>query len=65
MKLTLLPKYDNSRLKRVSTFIYHNAAKIIFHARQIVVKVQETVVDVINITIKNIKEIDFKKQFLK
>jgi hypothetical protein len=64
-KLVLPQEYNNSRLKKVSTFVYHNAAKIISHARQLVVKVQESAIDVVSATIENIKKYDFKQHFLK
>jgi len=64
-KLVLPQEYNNSRLKKVSSFVYHNAAKIISHARLIVVKVQESAIDVITTTIENIKKYDFKQHFLK
>jgi hypothetical protein len=64
-KLVLPQEYNNSRLKKVSTFVYHNAAKIISHARQLVVKVQESAINVVTATIENIKKFEFKQHFLK
>jgi len=64
LKLVLPQEYNNSRLKKVRTFVYHNAAKIIYHARAFVVKVQENAIDIISTTIENIKKTDFKLHFL-
>lgn len=65
LKLVLPQEYNNARLKRVSTFVYHNAAKVISHARQYIVKLQENAVDVIRTTIKNIRNSNFELHFLK
>lgn len=65
LKLVLPQEYNNARLKRVSTFVYHNAAKIISHARQCFVKVQESATDVIKSTIENIRKNNFGLLFLK
>lgn len=65
LKLVLPQEYNNARLKRVATFVYHNAAKIIFHARQCSVKVHESAINVIQATINNIKKNNFRLHFLK
>ena len=63
LKLVLPQEYHNSRLKRVSTLVYHNAAKIISHARQTIVKVHENAIDVIKTTIENIKKFNLESHF--
>lgn len=65
LKLVLPQEYNNSRLKRVSTLVYHNAAKIISHSRQTIIKVHESAIDVIKTTIENIKKFNLESYFFK
>jgi len=65
LKLVLPQEYNNARLKRVTSFVYHNAAKIIFHARECFVKVHESAINVIEATINNIRKNNFRLHFLK
>lgn len=64
LKLVLPSEFHNARLKRVSTFIYSNAAKVIKHARQTIVKIQESAFDSISTTLENIKSYKLRTSFL-
>ena len=62
-KLVLPQQFNNSRLKKVSSTVYHNAAKIVSHARQLTVKVQSSAIHIITTTIENIKRLNFEQHF--
>ena len=64
LKLVLPSEFHNARLKRVSAFIYSNAAKVVRHSRQTIVKIQKSVFDSINTTLENIKNYKFRTSFL-
>jgi hypothetical protein len=62
-RLVLPQQFNNSRLKKVSSTVYHNAAKIVSHARQLTVKVQSSAIHIITATIENIKRLNFEQHF--